>query len=328
MYVSPERDRYWKYDSLLGWVHQPGQEGVFETPQFRTTVQINSQGLRDQEYSYERSDEFRRILVLGDSFAWGYGVEAPQRFSELLESSLDAEVINAGVSGYSTDQELLWFKNEGIKYLPDLVILVFAGNDIGDNERQLVNTIYYKPMYVMGESNLELNGYPVPQTSLQGKFIYNLSQRSALFYFLVQRYFDLHSFYRDLRFQSDVSFHPDTGSGGAGQPFELTMALIREIRDIAASNDASFIIVATDSWWNGPPGWTYSEFIDTLHAEGFIVLDVKSIPGFIPEKMLIPDDGHWNSAGHQFVAGAIEDFIDDHQELIHQRNQDDQSGAH
>ena len=173
LYVSPERDRFWKYDSLLGWAHEPGQEGIFETPQFRTFVQINENGLRDRQHSYERQNDIKRILVLGDSFAWGYGVEESERFSQLLEKSLDAEVINAGVSGYSTDQELLWYRNEGIKYETDLVILVFAGNDVGDNDRQLVNTIYYKPKFVLEEGQLVPTGYPVPKTSPQGKFIYS-----------------------------------------------------------------------------------------------------------------------------------------------------------
>ena len=38
LYVSPERDRFWRYDSLLGWAHEPGQEGIFETQQFHTLV--------------------------------------------------------------------------------------------------------------------------------------------------------------------------------------------------------------------------------------------------------------------------------------------------
>src|SRR5262245_37981594 len=143
MYVSPERDQFWKYDSLLGWANQPGQEGIFETPQFRTVVRINEKGLRDRPHSYERQNNLERILVLGDSFAWGYGVEESERFSQLLEKSLDVEVINAGVSGYSTDQELLWYRREGIKYQTDLIILELAGNDVGDNERELVSTIYY-----------------------------------------------------------------------------------------------------------------------------------------------------------------------------------------
>ena len=199
MYVSPERDQFWKYDSLLGWEHEPGQEGIFETQQFRTIVRINEKGLRDRPHSYERQNDMERILVLGDSFAWGYGVEESERFSQLLEKSLGVEVINAGVSGYSTDQELLWYKNEGIKYETDLVILVVAGNDVGDNDQQLVNTIYYKPRFVFEEDELVLKGYPVPKTSPQGRFIYSLSQRSALAYFLVQRYFDLLSLYRKIK---------------------------------------------------------------------------------------------------------------------------------
>ena len=71
LYVSPERDRFWKYDPLLGWDHQPGQEGIFETAQFRTVVQINENGLRDRQHSYERRDDVERILVLGDFIRMG-----------------------------------------------------------------------------------------------------------------------------------------------------------------------------------------------------------------------------------------------------------------
>src|SRR5687767_6414879 len=211
LYVSPERDRFWKYDSLLGWAHQPGQEGIFETPQFRTIVRINENGLRDRGHSYESQNDIERILVLGDSFAWGYGVEESERFSQVLEKSLDVEVINAGVSGYSTDQELLWYKNEGIKYETDLVILVIAGNDVGDNDRQLVSTIYYKPKFVLEDGHLVPKGYPVPKTGPQGRFIYSLSQRSALAYFLVQRYFDLLSLYGRLKVNSDHANSPEPG---------------------------------------------------------------------------------------------------------------------
>ena len=315
MYVSPERDRFWKYDSLLGWAHEPGQEGIFETPQFRTNVRINENGLRDREHSYDRQNDIERILVLGDSFAWGYGVEESQRFSQLLEKALGVEVINAGVSGYSTDQELLWYRNEGIKYETDLVILVVAGNDVGDNGRQLVNTIYYKPKYVIEEDQLVLTGYPVPKTGLQGKFIYSLSQRSALAYFLVQRYFDLHSLYSRLKVNSDQTNLPGSGINTEREPFKLTIALIDEMRNIAESRKAKFMIVTTDKWWNHTSGETYIDFVTTVQSEGFLVLDVESMPGFEPEKMLIPNDGHWNQSGHEFVAEKIKAHIKSHQLL-------------
>jgi hypothetical protein len=314
-YVSPERDRFWKYDALLGWVHEPGQEGIFETPQFRTVVRINENGLRDRPHSYERKNDIERILVLGDSFAWGYGVEESERFSQLLEKSLDVEVINAGVSGYSTDQELLWYRNEGIKYETDLVILVLAGNDVGDNDQELVNTIYYKPNFVLEEGQLVLQGYPVPKTSAQGRFVYSLSQRSALAYFLVQRYFDVLALYSELKVNSDQANLPVSGGGAKSEPFALTVALLDEMRNIAESRKAKFMIVATDRWWNSPSRETYQDFISTLRTEGFLVLDVESMSGFDPEEMLIPSDGHWNQSGHEFVAEQIKALIETHQLL-------------
>ena len=310
MYVSPERDRFWKYDSLLGWAHQPGQEGIFETPEFRTVVHINDKGLRDGPHSYERQNNTERILVLGDSFAWGYGVEEQERFSQLLEQSMDVEVINAGVSGYSTDQELLWYKSEGIKYETDLVILVLAGNDVGDNDQQIVSRIYYKPRFVLKDGQLVPTGYPVPKTSPQGRLIYSLSQHSALAYFLVQRYFDLLSLYNEMKVNSVHAKSTASDDSSDKEPFRLTIALIDQIKEIAESRKAKFMIVATDRWWNSPSKETYKDFIHTLQSEGFLVLDVEAIPGFEPETMLIPNDGHWNQAGHEFVAAKIKDFIE------------------
>jgi lysophospholipase L1-like esterase len=322
LYVSPERDRFWKYDSLLGWAHEPGQEGIFETPQFRTVVRINANGLRDREHSYERQGDIERILVLGDSFAWGYGVEESERFSQLLEKSMDVEVINAGVSGYSTDQELLWYRSEGIKYETDLVILVLAGNDVGDNDREIVSTIYYKPKFVLEEGQLVPMSYPVRKTSPQGRFIYSLSQRSALAFFLVQRYFDLRSFSGKIQANSESANTPASGMSANSEPFELTIALIDEMRKTAQLSKAKFMIVTTDRWWNSPSRETYNDFIDALRSEGFLVLDVESMPGFDPEEMLIPDDGHWNQSGHEFVAEKIKALVETHQLLSQHQNQE------
>jgi lysophospholipase L1-like esterase len=315
LYVSPERDRFWKYDPLLGWAHEPGYEGVFETEQFRTTVHINEKGLRDRSHSYEREGDTQRILVLGDSFAWGYGVEESERFSQLLEADPGVKVINAGVSGYSTDQELLWYENEGIKYETDLVILVLTGNDVGDNNRQLVNHIYFKPRFVFKDGQLVPTGHPVPQSSSQGKFIYSLSQRSALVYFLTLRYFDLQAIYGRMKTNSDQPSTTTPANKSETDPFKLTIALIDEMRKIAESKNAKFMVMSTDRWWNLSSEETYQDFVAAMESDGLLVLDVESMPGFNAEVMRIPDDGHWSQSGHKFAAQQIEAFIEQHQLL-------------
>ena len=318
MYVSPERDRFWRYDPLLGWAHLPEQQGVLETKEFRISVRINQHGLRDREHTYERPGDIERILLLGDSFAWGYGVEAEERFSQDLESSMGVEVINAAVSGYSTDQELLWLRTEGVRYEFDLMILALAGNDIGDNLRQLVYTVYYKPRFVSDGNHLLLQGTPAPRTSGPGLITYWLSQRSALGFFLVQRYFELQSTFHGFGEPSQQAEPADDRSHSASGPFDLTIDLVGEMRAIAESKNAPFLIVATRRWWNAPAGATYPDFITALRAEGYLVLDVETLPGFQPETMVIPGDGHWNPAGHAFVAEQIQRLIET-QQLVRAR---------
>jgi hypothetical protein len=192
---------------------------------------------------------------------------------------------------------------------------VIAGNDVGDNDQQLVSTIYYKPKFMIQEGELVLTGYPVPKTSPRGKFIYSISQRSALAYFLVQRYFDLVSLYSRSKVNSDHANSPVSEANVERAPFRLTVALIDEIRNFAESKKAKFLIVTTDRWWNYPSEETYEDFVSTLRNEGFLVLDVESMPGFDPEEMLIPDDGHWNPSGHEFVSAKIKALIETHQLL-------------
>ena len=99
----------------------------------------NSRGLRDtREFSYAKPAGTVRVLSLGDSHTQGYEVRQQATFSAVLERYLAvhgvrAEVLNAGVSGYSTAEELAYLENEGYRYAPDVVALGFYANDFEDN---------------------------------------------------------------------------------------------------------------------------------------------------------------------------------------------------
>lgn len=104
-------------------------------------VTTNSKGLRDGEIRYERDPGVARILVLGDSFMDGYQVNLSEGLPALLEGNRQGkktETVNLGVRGYGTLQELLYLKEEGLKYKPDIVLLAFYPlNDFYDNHREL-----------------------------------------------------------------------------------------------------------------------------------------------------------------------------------------------
>lgn len=113
---------------------RPGFRGVFRYPEFQTPVRINGQGLRaDRDYGPPVAGT-RRILAVGDSFTMGYSVVEERTCVRLLGPPW--EVLNAGVPGYSTWQELAWLEEEGWAFRPEIVLLgFFLGNDIADNAR-------------------------------------------------------------------------------------------------------------------------------------------------------------------------------------------------
>lgn len=122
-------------------INLPGAEYRHKSPDVDIQFRINSQGMRaDRDFAYEKPPGKLRILSLGDSFTIGYEVELEECFSSVMERELiamgyDVEVINAGVSGYSTAEECLYLERELIKYDPDLVLVSYYSNDVRDNVR-------------------------------------------------------------------------------------------------------------------------------------------------------------------------------------------------
>ena len=99
----------------------------------------NKQSFRNyKDFNYKKPEGLLRIISIGDSHTQGFEVRQDYTFSRIIEKYLCkkfdyVEVINAGVSGFSTAEELVFLENEGIKYAPDFVVLGFYANDIEDN---------------------------------------------------------------------------------------------------------------------------------------------------------------------------------------------------
>lgn len=122
-------------DPAAGWTCSPNSNERFYLPgAFDVRIVCNSKGLRDSEKDYAKAPGTRRILMLGDSFIWGHGVENSAMVSTVLQDMLPGcETVNFGVKGYSTVQEVVRLESEGVRYEPDMALLFFCWNDLEDN---------------------------------------------------------------------------------------------------------------------------------------------------------------------------------------------------
>ncbi len=137
----------WQPHPLFGWWHIPHSGGQFYSPysEFSAEVRINARGLRDREIGYDvPTTDTLRILSLADSFGEALQVDLEQTYHKRLESRLTetlarpVEVINAGVGGWGTDQQAIFYVAEGFRYQPDVVLLAFfVRNDVVNNYEPL-----------------------------------------------------------------------------------------------------------------------------------------------------------------------------------------------
>lgn len=126
---------------------------------------ISKQALRDREFTPEPPPGVFRIMVLGDSLPFGYSVSTEATFPKVLERELGqrgykVEIMNTGVPGYSTYNELAFYLDRGRAFHPNLVLLSFCMNDVVDptiHWSQLVDDVRKLSQFVPKEAipNLE-----------------------------------------------------------------------------------------------------------------------------------------------------------------------------
>jgi hypothetical protein len=133
-------------DQDVGYSLRPGAEGWWKREGL-TYVRINSHGFRDREHEMAKPPDTLRIAVLGDSYAEAFQVPQEKAFWSVMERKLQecpqlgrpkVEVLNFGISGFSTARELILLREQVWRYSPDvIVLLVTIGNDVRDNSRAL-----------------------------------------------------------------------------------------------------------------------------------------------------------------------------------------------
>lgn len=155
----------YRFDPYTG-ARLTADQRVWQKREGRALVTTNSRGFRDREHPYEKPAGTFRIAVLGDSYAEAVQVELDETFWSVMQEELQTcrpdhvrqiEVLNFGISGYGTAQELQMLRHYVWQYDPDLVLLAFlSANDVRNNSRQL-EPARQRPFFTLQDDRLVLD---------------------------------------------------------------------------------------------------------------------------------------------------------------------------
>lgn len=328
-------DYYLEYNSEFGWFNKRNTSTRLERPEFSTGIHINSNGLREKEITYQKQTGTKRIVVLGDSMVFGFGVNEelaiPSRLQELYSNSgKQVEVINMGVVGFGTAQELLLLKKEGLKYSPDIVICVFyIGNDLYNN---CLGFEYEKPKpyFLLNDGRLELRNYPTPKVNPSVSFPqpYEQQQKWRIPMPVIKDFLQGNSYaYIFLRVRYNyllysIGLRSNFDENQLMMLLDTTKAIFIEMMNLCNKNNIDFIVVLapTKAQICGIDSITANtEFLAFTRNNNIYCIDL--LPTLKGRRDLYFNiDDHWNKGGHDFVARVLFKYLS---KSIHGRWQQD-----
>jgi lysophospholipase L1-like esterase len=310
-------------------------------------VETNADGLRSPHSAEEFRGHALRVLVLGDSYAFGPGVRGEEAFPAQLERRLAerggpgrAAGLNAGVIGYSPYLERLQLPALMERYRPTLVLLLLDATDIGDDDvyARLARPGPAGPSFEpQGETRLVYRGalYERLRPGLQWAreclaYPWELAGEAlGLLQGAGAGGFNYYVLPIEVEGQLDNRFFHYRHPPQASRPFfEATLDNVRAVAQRARDGGARFALVVSPryhhwstreapyNWERGayasdePFQYEYLRFFDEPRiAAEFPVLDL--LPAFKATDrfpLVFPNDPHWNEAGHAFVAETVADW--------------------
>lgn len=301
-FPQQESMRWFESSSKYGYILKKNfiQDYSYIGHDFTMHVQTNSLGHRFTEYNKANFDnkQYKKVLLLGDSFIFGHGVNMENHIATHLENMLNERdnnftIINAGVGGWGTLQEVAYAKDNFELLNPDFIILLFCGNDPNDDNKFLAQ---------MADNQKGLFYFP-------GKVF--LRDNSHLYRFLFYRFHVLlHKFVLKIKSinNENLIINEQTGSAINHEQWEKTLKVIKEFHtEYLEFNKAGILLVLSTSPWNR----SHRENLSALsNKQNLVFVDLYNDTITLPEeKRKLEYDDHWSELIHYINAKKISESI-------------------
>jgi lysophospholipase L1-like esterase len=294
-------------------------------------VVINREGFRDRDFSIAKPPGSRRIVVIGDSVTFGNLLPLAETYAKQLEALLrdrgeSVEVLNFGVGGYDTLQEVALFEHSALRFDPDVVVVGYSANDLSMFSpnlhyiRRLTN--YASPIYHLRvaqfvavwrdrllltraataanteEAYLEANREHIADVSGDAA----LAKRRAR----LERYLEAHP---------KAAAHPILGMYASSSRIGKLRFALGRLAALAREREIPVVMVIVPSLAapSFEPGFRFAYDIAEHEASrlGFEVvrLDDAFLEAGLANLRVIPSDPHPNREGHRMIAEALTEVL-------------------
>ncbi len=297
-------------EARLGWRHSADRRKVFTNEDGeRNLVVLNEHGHRGRPPGERREGRFR-VLVLGDSFTEAVQVSETQVFTALLErADPSLELLNAGVGAWGTVQQLLYLRDHGLAFEPDLVLVMAYENDLVDSSLSYSPGIGPRPWARLVDGEVQVVEQvdereflrfvaPVPFRSF-------LSRNSYLFYAFNERVWQRLRREEHRRLEDADRLAIDGAESRA-----IFLGLIGEMRRAVSERGGRLalgLIPSAGTVRAGRSEW-HEEVVAAARRDGLPCLSLVEALATAEERgrrCYFERDIHWTWEGHEVAAEAL-----------------------
>ena len=297
------------------FIKEPGIEYIYSTEEYSNVVKINSNGLRDYEYTKERTSNKYRIAMVGDSVIEGYHVKLEKTIPKLLENRLNKEgnyeVINFGFTGYGLIPLAVLIEEEISDYNPDAIILnYYIGNDLNKIASGTFNKFPYDFWDKNKHESLKKELYKKDRITMLKSFI----KRNSMIHYFIRKNFIFES-EKEGSISGNEIYMEEYGNYISGNVV-VTHSIMSFLKEFADERGIEFFVVLVPAREQVNPepqieGYDIEKpqkiLRRILESSEINYVDILQELREIKEEIYFKNDDHFNERGNEEATKLIHD---------------------